>query len=151
MIKLEFTINGINEAISALRRIASRSFVAEQLEKAIPTLKSLQRDRFDRISRGTPYSPGYIGRLKPSKEHRAGVAGDPGYARDTSALYSDLTQNIDLEKGEAVSIWSDRAYAAYQEGLLNRNHGLSFFYEDAVYGDIAEAAIAKGINDAWGE
>ena len=148
MIKIEITLD-LNDVISALRRISSRSFLAEQLEKTIPNLKSLQRDRFGRISRGTPYSPGYFGSLKPSRAHRAGVAGDPGYARDTSALYSDLTQNIDIEKGEAVSIWSDRAYAAYQEGLLNRNHGLSFFYEDAVYGDIAEAAISKGINDAW--
>jgi hypothetical protein len=151
MIKLEFTINGINEAISALRRIASRSFVAEQLEKAIPTLKSLHRDRFDRISRGTPYSPSYFGRLKPSKEHRAGIAGYPGYARDTSALYSDLTQNVAIENGATVAIWSDQAYAQYQENLLTRNHGLSFFYEDGIYGDIAETAIVSGINDVWGE
>ena len=150
MIKLEITLD-LNDVISALRRISSRSFLAEQLEKTIPNLKSLQRDRFGRISRGTPYSPGYFGSLKPSRAHRAGIAGDPGYARDTSALYSDLTQNVAIENGATVAIWSDQAYAQYQENLLTRNHGLSFFYEDGFYGDIAETAIVSGINEVWGD
>jgi len=150
LIKLEITLD-LNDVISALRRISSRSFLAEQLEKTIPNLKSLQRDRFGRISRGTPYSPGYFGSLKPSRAHRAGIAGDPGYARDTSALYSDLTQNVAIENGATVAIWSDQAYAQYQENLLTRNHGLSFFYEDGFYGDIAETAIVSGINEVWGD
>jgi hypothetical protein len=149
MIKLELIVKGIDETISALRRISERSFLAEQLERTIPTLKSLQKDRFERISRSTPYSPSYLGRFKPSGRYRAGASNDPGYAKDTLALYSDLTQNIQLDNGSTVSIWSDLHYAEYQETLLNQNHNLSFFYDDMIYGDVVESAIASGIDEAW--
>lgn len=150
MIRIEFDLRGIEKAIAALRQLASESFVADALRRTLPTLKSLQRDRYDRISRSTPYSPGYIGRLKPSRQHRAGVAGDPGYAKDTLALYSDLSQNVQVA-GRSVSIWSDLAYADYQEQLLQRKHDLSFFLADDIYGDIATTAISAEADRVWGE
>lgn len=137
-----------------LRQLGSNAWISATLEEQIPELRRINRSQFDLVARTTRYSPGYVGRLKPSRLRRAGGEGDRGYARDTLALFDDLTSNIEAS-GTTLESFSDLGYAQEQADILTDKEArgeareASFFADDDVYFDLVEVAIADRVEELW--
>jgi hypothetical protein len=71
--------------------------------------REVLRERYDRASRETPYSPGWIGTVQEVSGRTRGV--DALYGIDSGALYSDLTNNVKITTG-GIEVYSDQEYAA---------------------------------------
>lgn len=144
----QVTVDGLEEVLQSLERLESGSFVAKELEKAIARFSEINARQYQQ-NRKLPYSPKYVGKLKPSKQHRAGVSGDPGYAMDTLALYNDAVQNWEVD-GSSLQNWSDLHYANYQSELMEEK-GSSFYGEDSAYFQVLEATIGDAVMELWAD
>lgn len=146
MIPFSASVENIDELNTVLTTMGEASWVTKALKSAIPELQQLQKEHYTEVSQNTPYSLSYIGQLKPSGRVRAGFGGDPGYAKDTLALYSDLAQFAADQM--SIQQYSDLGYAAAQEGLAQLK-GTSLILDDDVFAGVVEMALGDGVDELW--
>lgn len=138
----------------SIAAIAADGWIGRALTDDIPEFGKANKAQFDKVSRTTAYSPGYLGKLKPSGLRRAGLSGDLGYSKDTLALYSDLLFSWTVD-GTSLKNYSDLPYAGQQEDLLGKkarkgqSEESSFYAEDDMYFDLLEEAAAIAIKELW--
>jgi hypothetical protein len=132
--------------VQALDELLSEETIREALRAAIPTLGRINATQMGLVAK-LPYSPRYIGKLKPSGKIRAGGAGDKGFGLDTEAFLSDLVNNWELDALELVN-FSDRAYANRLADLAE-SKGTAVFAEDDAYLDVIEQKLGDRVEETW--
>lgn len=148
MTELSAELQGLDDALSALDRLSGNDWIREILSARRREFSLVTTANYDRISKSTPYSPAYIGRLKPSRTATAGGAGDSGYAIDTRRLYGDLT-GWTLEGDDTLESYSDAYYAGFQANLLEQKIGETFWGDDEIYLDILETGLADAVEEVF--
>jgi hypothetical protein len=154
VITLEFDDRQYSELISALDQLSDDAWIGTALRAAIPAMGRANKTQYDLVSQTTNYSPGYIGKLKPSGVRRAGGTGDLGYGKDTLSLYSDMLFNWEVD-GDSLTNFSDLAYAGDQEALLASKQAKgeasegSYYADDEVYFTVMEDTMGDAIEGIW--
>lgn len=143
---IEIKVIGLTETLNAIASLEQGEWIPDVLRDQIPAMGQINKAQSDR-NKSLPYSPGYLSKLKPSKQRRAGGAGDLGYGLDTMSLYSDALFSWDVQ-GTSLTNYSDLEYAGFQAALMEEK-GSSFYADDELYYGLMESAIAVGVDKAW--
>jgi hypothetical protein len=77
--------------------------------------REILRERYDRASRETPYSPQWKGTVQAYSGRVRGE--DALYGIDSGALYRDLTNNVKITSG-GIEVYSDQEYASRMMDLF---------------------------------
>jgi hypothetical protein len=143
---IEIEAIGIDELLAALDNLTSDETIKAALRSAIPALGRINQSRQGIVAR-LPYSPKYIGKLKPSGRVRAGGEGDRGFSIDTGAFWNDVIGNWELDSLELVN-FSDLVYAG-RLAALAEGKGAAVYADDDSYLSVVEQELGTAVEAIW--
>lgn len=138
----------LSAILEALDELSKDDWIARALKSKIQTFGQINKKQMDLVAQ-LPYSPKYIGKLKPSKLRRAGGENDLGFGRDRLNLLSDVLFNWEVD-GASLTNYSDLAHAIGVRQIAV-DKGQDFYADDGAYLDVMESAIGDAAEEVWGE
>ena len=145
---IEIEAIAIDELLAALDNLTSDETIKAALRSAIPALSRINQTQMGLVAR-LPYSPRYVGKLKPSGRVRAGGSNDKGFGWDTEAFLNDLIQNWELDSLQLVN-FSDLAYAG-RLAALAEGKGVSVYADDDSYLSVVEQELGTAVEAIWND